>query len=108
MPFGRKLTTAGVVLLVWAFWNATDIPAEANNDFSRLIQAVGGGMSHSAEFPDVYKRMSADRRFLQNLYVGAAGLICLATGLSTMRHDAAPVKIDLSRIPADGNPDSNS
>ena len=107
MSFGKKLTITGTVLVFWAWWNAGGIPAEAHRDFDRLVQANAGRMSHTPDFPDVYKQMSADRRILQNVYVGTAGLICLAVGLTTMRSEAGGLRIDMPRIPTD-SPDATS
>ena len=39
---------------------------------------------------ETYQRMSANRRMLQNFYIGAAGLICLAVGLSSVKRSAQP------------------
>jgi hypothetical protein len=77
----RMLIITGVVLIGVAFISAQGIPKAAHDDFDKLVKSAGGRMSHTAGFPDNYKKMSAQRRMLQNFYVGAAGLICLAAGL---------------------------
>jgi hypothetical protein len=93
MKLGLPLTVIGIALIVIAWSSAAGIPEAANRDFDRLVQA-SGGMSHTANFPDVYKQMCANRRILQNFYIGAAGLICLAVGLGNLnrsvKQTAAP------------------
>ena len=90
--FGKILTLIGCLLLVWAWISAGGIPKAAHQDFGRLVQSEGGLASHTPDFPSTYKQMSANRRLLQNLYIGAAGLICLSTGL-----------INWKELPAQGN-----
>ena len=79
------MTLIGVVLLGLAWISARGIPRAADKDFSRLVNESVGYLSSSPGFPDAYKQMSANARMLQNFYVGAAGLICLGTGLSSWR-----------------------
>jgi hypothetical protein len=50
-----------------------DPAAGAHDDFSALVQRAGGSMSHSATYPDTYRALSAQRRMLQNGYLGAGG-----------------------------------
>jgi ABC-type lipoprotein release transport system permease subunit len=83
MNFGKILLVGvGIFLIVTAFISASGIPEAAQKDFDRLVRNAGGHMSHTPNFPDAYKQMSSNRRLLQNFYIGAAGLICLAVGLS--------------------------
>jgi type IV secretory pathway component VirB8 len=87
LSFDRRLLSAvfaltGIVLLLIALVTASVIPLRAHDDFGVLVQAQGGGMSHTANYPDVYRQMSAQRRMLQNAYVGGAGLVFLAVGVA--------------------------
>jgi hypothetical protein len=82
------LLAIGALLVVVAFFAAGLIPQQAHRDFDRLVVSMGGGMSHTPTYPDVYRQMSANRRMLQNAYVGGSGLILLtagAFGLSVQR-----------------------
>lgn len=83
MKLGTPLTLIGIAMIVIAWILAASIPKAANSDFNRLVRNAGG-MSHTPNFSDAYKQMSANRRMLQNFYVGAAGLIFLAAGLMSM------------------------
>jgi hypothetical protein len=90
MKFAKVLTFTGIGLLVLAWISAAFIPSQAQKDFDRLVRAAGGSMSHTPNFPDTYKQMSANRRMLQSFYLGAAGLICLGAGLSCWRKQVEP------------------
>jgi hypothetical protein len=81
----RVLAIIGIILIVAALFSAKSIPVEANKDFDRLVRQSGGVMTHGQGFPDTYRQMSANSRMLQNVYVGGAGLICLAVGLAGMQ-----------------------
>lgn len=91
MKSAKVVTFIGVGLLALAWVAAAFIPSEAQKDFDRLVQASGGSMSHTANFPDTYKQMSANRRMLQNFYIGAAGLICLGAGLGCWKKQVEPI-----------------
>jgi hypothetical protein len=84
MDFGKLLTLVGAALLVFAWASAANIPNAADNDYTEFAVAasVKGAHTSTANFPDAFKQMSAQRRMLQNFYVGAAALICLAAGVS--------------------------
>jgi hypothetical protein len=75
-----QLLAAGAILVVIAFFAAALVPAQAHRDFDALVRSMGGGMSHTPNYPDVYRQMSADRRLLQNAYVGGTGLVLVAAG----------------------------
>lgn len=91
MSFGKTLTIVGAVLLLLAWSLASGIPAAAHKDFDVLVKDNGGHLSHTAAFPDEFKKLSAHRRFLQNFYIGAAGLVCLAIGLNEYRREVRNV-----------------
>jgi hypothetical protein len=84
------LLALGALLVVVAFFAAGLIPQQAHRDFDRLVQSMGGGMSHTPNYPDVYRQMSANRRLLQNAYVGGSGLILLAVGASGVAAQRRP------------------
>jgi hypothetical protein len=69
----------GAALVLAALLAAPAIPRQAHRDFDALVQHYGS-LSHTPSYPDVYRRMSADRRFIQNGYVGVSGLVLLAAG----------------------------
>ena len=71
MLYGKKLTVIGIMLIVFAWFSALEIPEEAHKDFRRLVRASGGALSHTPNFRDLYFEMSAKRRLLQNIYIGA-------------------------------------
>jgi hypothetical protein len=85
MKFARIATFTGIGLLVFAWLTAGFIPDQARHDFDRLVRAAGGSLSHTPTFPDTYIQMSANRRLLQNVYLAAAGLICLGVGLAAWK-----------------------
>ncbi|MFX0201617.1 MAG: hypothetical protein ACFFCW_36340 [Candidatus Hodarchaeota archaeon] len=78
------ITGIGVALLLIALISATRIPWAANKDFDRWLESTRHRVSYTPGFPDVYKQICANRRILQNFYIGAAGLICLAVGLGNL------------------------
>jgi hypothetical protein len=79
----------GIVLVVVAYVQAAAIPRLAHDDFGVLLQRAGGSMSHSATYPDTYRALSAQRRMLQNAYLGGGGLILLTIGgLALLRTEA--------------------
>jgi hypothetical protein len=79
----------GIVLVAIAYVHAAAIPRLAHDDFSALVQRAGGSMSHSATYPDTYRALSAQRRMLQNGYLGAGGLILMSIGgLALVRNEA--------------------
>jgi hypothetical protein len=80
----------GAVLIAVAFTQAALIPHRAHDDFSALIQAHGGGMTHTATYPDTYRVMSANRRMLQNVYLGGSGLVLLAVGCAGLARSFGP------------------
>jgi len=82
MRFAKIVTFIGIGLLVLAWVLAAFIPSQANEDLASFNQVPGSGLSQSANFPEMYKQMSANCRMLQNFYIGATGLICLGAGLS--------------------------
>jgi uncharacterized membrane protein len=90
MKFAKVVTFVGIALLVLAWVLAAFIPSEAEKDFDRLVVAAGGRFSSTPNFPDIYKQMSANRRMLQNFYIGAAGLVCLGAGLSCWKKQVEP------------------
>jgi hypothetical protein len=84
-----SLFLIGLILVVTAYVQAATIPLRAHDDFSRLVQRVGGSMSHSATYPDTYRAMNAQVRMLQNAYLGGGGLILMILGgVALLRVDA--------------------
>jgi hypothetical protein len=80
------LVAVGTMLVVVAFLSASAIPRQAHRDFDALVQSYGG-LAHTANYPDVYRRMSADRRLVQNGYIGVSGLVVLAAGAFGMTRE---------------------
>jgi hypothetical protein len=74
------LLAAGALLMLVAYLQASTIPLQAHDDYGVLIRAQGGSLSHSANYPDVYRQLSANRRMLQNVYLGGAGLVLVGAG----------------------------
>jgi hypothetical protein len=91
MKFGNVLILTGVILIVIAWVSATCIPSAAYQDFNKFVNSQGGTFTSSANFPDIYRQMSAQRRMLQNFYVGAVGMIFLTFGLNSWRKEAEPI-----------------
>jgi len=107
-------TALGALLVVGAILSAVRIPEDAHNEFGQLLQSRGGSLTHGPEYPEAYRRICAQRRMLQNAYVGIAGLMLLAFGLwgmlraaeretatgsapSCSKHESTPVKRPPSR-----------
>jgi hypothetical protein len=74
------MLTIGVILIVAALVHAIWIPSQAHDDFGALVRSQGGSLSHSETYPDTYRLLSAQRRMLQNAYVGVSGLVLLTVG----------------------------
>jgi hypothetical protein len=72
------LAVAGAAFLLLAHQTAAAIPSEADKDFIEYVRANGGLTSPG--FPDAFRQMHAERRMLQNSYVGGSGLVLLAAG----------------------------
>ncbi|MFA5863476.1 MAG: hypothetical protein WC975_02185 [Phycisphaerae bacterium] len=90
MKYNRRLAISGAVLLAVAWLSAGRIPKEANEDYWRLVRNAGGHLSSTPGFPDAYKQMCTNSRLLQNFYLGGAGLICLAIGLTGIGRQVEP------------------
>ena len=90
MNFGKILALIGVTLVIFAWASATSIPNAANEEFRNFASGSDDPTTRSASFPELFKQMSAQRRMLQNFYVGTAGLICLAVGLNGWRKEVEP------------------
>ena len=74
--FAVILTIVGALLFLFAFHSADQIPGEA----------FDAGMRRG-RYPDIFistvMQMDSQRRLLQNLYMGSAGLILLFLGIQT-------------------------
>lgn len=80
------LIIVGVILIAMASEAAENLPVRAFKDFSKNQQ-----LPHDHTFRGVYLntegqqklfiQIHTQRRLLQNFYMGASGLICLAAGL---------------------------
>lgn len=70
----------GAVFLIVAFVQAGGIPRRAHDDFSALVRAHGGSMSHSPTYPETYRLMAAQSRMLQNAYLGLTGVGLVTVG----------------------------
>lgn len=90
MKFAKIVTCIGIALLVFAWVSAAFIPNQARSDFDRLVRESGGSLSTPGEYVGTYQQMCANRRMLQNVYVGVAGLICVCTGLSCWKQHVKP------------------
>ena len=73
--FAVILTIVGASLLLIAFHSAEQIPRQANIDFREKQSELALKNSDSA---CTFMQMQSQRRLLQNLYMGSAGLILLA------------------------------
>ena len=90
-PFRRLLAAAcavlGAVLVVVAFASAGAAPQRAHADFSELVVAQGGSMTHSATYPDTFRQFAAHARLLQSLLVGGTGIVLVAIGSAAVVRD---------------------
>jgi len=84
---GSILIVVGVVMILLAMLLAMFIPWSAHKDWDRFTKAYGR-VRATPDYPSVYRQMSAQRRMLQNLYLGFAGLICLGVGLGHLSRAA--------------------
>ncbi|MFO8150674.1 MAG: hypothetical protein R6T93_10270 [Trueperaceae bacterium] len=90
-PFRRLLAAAcavlGVVLVVVAFMSAGAAPERAHRDFSDLVAAQGGSMTHSPTYPDTFRQFSAQARMVQSLLLGGTGIVLVAIGTAAVLRD---------------------
>jgi hypothetical protein len=88
MPKSIILIIVGVILLSIAYQGASSIPLAANRDLSVLHKQLNNGetwvTSIDRDYGYIYIRAHGHRRLLQNFYLGASGLICLAAGVLTL------------------------
>jgi hypothetical protein len=81
------LIIVGVILLGIAFLTAGTIPGEMHRDLisnGELLQKNQGINLFTLENEISFMETHAHRRLLQNFYLGASGLICLAVGLGAL------------------------
>ena len=83
MNFRRVISSvvllAGIALVSLAYTHAAGIPVASDNDFDEFVRSKGGLLVGGVG-GDAFRQMSANRRLLQNFYLGGAGLILLAAG----------------------------
>jgi hypothetical protein len=85
----------GLLLVAAAYSRASTIPSDAVQDFRALVRESGGSRTDAPGFPDAYKLMSAQRRMLQNFYIGGCGLVFLAAGsFGLVNSDLSPQRRD--------------
>lgn len=89
MAFARIIIFIGVTLLIIAWMSAASIPIQARNDFSSLVQSEGS-LSTPGDYMGIYQQICANRRMLQDFYIGMAGLICLGVGLLCWKEHIRP------------------
>jgi hypothetical protein len=71
------LIVLGALLLAAAWYSAREIPLKARADFFEYAKS---NPINNPGFPEAFMQMEANRRLLQNFYLGAAGLVFLAVG----------------------------
>lgn len=94
------LIIVGVILIGIAFLTASSIPHGAYKDLLSNGEAVshdGGFIGvplDTMERENLFMQTHAHRRLLQNFYLGASGLICLAVGLLALsnKNNSQPIK----------------
>jgi hypothetical protein len=82
----RKIASAlllviGLVIVGLAHTQAASIPEAADGDLSELVRKAGGSLGSVPGFAESYKQMNANRRILQNAYIGGGGLVLFAAGI---------------------------
>ncbi len=90
MAFARIIIIIGITLLIIAWVSAAVIPIQARNDFTRLVHESGGSLSTPGDYMGIYQQICANRRMLQDFYIGMAGLICLGVGLLCWKEHIRP------------------
>ena len=93
MNSGKILTTTGIALIIIAWCLAARIPKVTYDDLNRAIKRRGIGFGDTGI---AYRKMCADRRILQNFYIGASGLILLGIGIVNINKNT---KVDWDRTP---------
>ena len=73
----------GILLIIIAWCSAIRIPEATYKDQKRSDEKAG--YTTPPERAMAYRQMCADRRMLQNFYIGASGLILLAIGTAKMK-----------------------
>jgi hypothetical protein len=73
----------GIMLLGLAIFGAETIPLEANRDYIDIKSIP----LQSVERQILFIKACERRRLLQNFYLGASGLICLAGGILAFPHE---------------------
>ncbi len=79
--FALIAVIAGAALLAVAFYSAEQIPIKAQADF---FEYAKNSPLNSPGFPEAFMQMHAQRRLLQNFYLGATGLILLFVGVQAL------------------------
>ena len=79
----------GVLLLGGAFYSAEQIPLKARGDF---LEYAKSNPINSPGFPEAFMQMHAQRRLLQNFYLGAAGSVLLFVGTQAFCRERAKHK----------------
>lgn len=85
----RFLTILGVATLLYASTQAKQIPELAREDFTDLVLANGGSLSHGPSYREAYERLSADTRLQRNRILIGAGLVMFGVGLVGMTRDGS-------------------
>jgi hypothetical protein len=81
----------GALLIGCAFYSAEHIPTKANADFYEFARSQP---MNNPGFPEAFMQMHAQRRLLQNFYLGGVGLVLLFVGASTLCRDRGLAKGD--------------
>jgi len=87
------LIIIAVILISIAFFNASTIPAQASRDLYFSSNQKNLNLN-TREREDMYIQTHAQRRLLQNFYLGASGLICLFAGLIVFPNKNLPSSIE--------------
>lgn len=84
MKKSTTLIIVAIIILSFAFFDATAIPRQVYRDLISNGESDRNGKRvpiETIERENLFIETHAHRRLLQNFYLGASGLICLAAGL---------------------------
>lgn len=86
-PVASAIAVIGAVLLVVAVIDVAGTPERAHRAFDLLVQAEGGSMTHSADYPDTYRSIVAQAIYLRAALLGGAGVALLGVGVAAVLRD---------------------
>ncbi|MBD2435411.1 hypothetical protein [Nostoc sp. FACHB-110] len=73
-----RLIIIGIVLIAIAFFSISLLPSQLESNLSRFFGTLGAA---DVQTVATYRRIGADRYFLQSIYIFLTGIVVLVVGL---------------------------